>query len=427
MAQKKGASKGMPLWGHALWLGLAYAVAIGLIIMATSGWPIPLPGRRAEVPPAPMPEKFIPRKRIDTAQLFNGVTYRSKLETEEGRTATIERGDAESYLVELAVRLKVPRANATLDELSRLNPALGRLVPGLADLLPLARVSDFYHGLYERKVDDVQGSIHRLEQLLSRHNFYDCETILEMTHPRTGRKAILVQAEMDVVTDGSDPDRTTEVDASSQFYQPFTSYKWKRRTDRPSPFAARRQARVSALEAERLKAGAARRAEIDREIRQLKLEIAELKTCSFLVARADPFIVLPGFMLRSRQRGFVPEIGDYAVVIYGEMIYPALLGDAGPSHKIGEASLRLTRQLEPKSSAYSRPVSDLKVTYIVFPRSADKPSAPPDYTRWRERCARLLDEIGGHGGTLFEWRDILKPDAPAPASAPPVAASANRG
>ena len=43
--------------------------------------------------------------------------------------------------------------------------------------------------------------------LLSRHNFYDCQTVSQLRHPNTGRRAILLQGDMDVDADGSDSDR----------------------------------------------------------------------------------------------------------------------------------------------------------------------------------------------------------------------------
>jgi len=53
-------------------------------------------------------------------------------------------------------------------------------------------------------------------------------------------------------------------------------------------------------------------------------------------------------------------------------------------------------------------VSDLTVTYIVFPRSADKFQAP-DYSRWQKRCAELLDGVGGLGEKykLHTWKVTL--------------------
>jgi len=75
---------------------------------------------------------------------------------------------------------------------------------------------------------------------------------------------------------------------------------------------------------------------------------------------------------------------------------------------VGEASLRMAKQLNARATSYSRPVSDLTVTYLVFPGTADK-FGPPDYVKWHERCSDLLTEIGGVGPstTLHQWENTL--------------------
>ena len=68
-------------------------------------------------------------------------------------------------------------------------------------------VSPLYADLYATKVKVLRDNLGRLDQLLSRHNFYDCQTVLQLRHPQTHRKALLLQADMDVDADGSDSDR----------------------------------------------------------------------------------------------------------------------------------------------------------------------------------------------------------------------------
>ena len=68
-------------------------------------------------------------------------------------------------------------------------------------------VSPFFAQLYETKVKMLRANLSRLDLLLSRHNFYDCQTVLQLKHPQTNRKVVLLQAEMDVDADGSDSDR----------------------------------------------------------------------------------------------------------------------------------------------------------------------------------------------------------------------------
>jgi hypothetical protein len=79
---------------------------------------------------------------------------------------------------------------------------------------------------------------------------------------------------------------------------------------------------------------------------------------------------------------------------------------------VGEASLRICRQINPKADANNRPVNDLKVTYLIFPGSADKPFDVPNLDKWRTRCEALLKDVGGYQGELFAWEDLTKPKPP---------------
>ncbi len=150
------------------------------------------------------------------------------------------------------------------------------------------------------------------------------------------------------------------------------------------------------------------------QLEQMQREVADLKKYSFLIAKADPYVVLPGFMFRQPNHPFQPKLGDYVVVIYQGKLYPALLGDVGPSYKIGEASLRICSELDPRSNPYNRPASDLNITYIVFPGSAEDPPGPPDLQKLHDRCAALLNEIGGYTGELWAWEDVLAKPSPSP-------------
>jgi hypothetical protein len=91
------------------------------------------------------------------------------------------------------------------------------------------------------------------------------------------------------------------------------------------------------------------------------------------------------------------------------------VGDGGPTYKVGEASLRMAKQLNPRALSNNRPVSDLKVSYLIFPGTADADRGPPDYAKWRQRCHELLNEVGGVGPgvALFEWQDTLPKPPPA--------------
>ena len=251
---------------------------------------------------------------------------------------------------------------------------------------------------------------------------FDCETVLELTHPDSGEKALMIQGEMDVVSDGSDGDRMPELDeeiAKSDNYQPFTSYYWKKLTKQPNPLLPRWEKRladaVAASQQNGLSASKLRAAKD--LVAERKNEISRMKSHSWLIARADPFIVIPlSLHAYGSSYAFGPRIGDYAVVIHGKQILPAIVGDAGPSWLTGEASLRIAKQLNPNATPYNRPESDLKVTYLIFPKSREWPGAQPDYKKWRDKCSAYLGKIGGigEGYQLHEWEDTLKKEPASP-------------
>ncbi len=401
----------------------------GFALLALTGCPARVE-RRPEPPPTPTPipvptptpPPYVPAKRLDTGKIFNGMQYRVTLETEFGGSATAERNDPESYRAELVFKVRVPKPHKSLEDISQLNRRLPELLPALPTLIENAKISPVFGDLYRLKCSSLQSGLHRLDTLLTRHNFYDCETLLEFQHPQTKRRALFIQADMDVDTDGSDVDRVPEIEGASSTFQPFTSYRWAKKTDKVSPLIAFRDEKIKELEQEL--AGtptAVRREQATSSIAALKDEIGQLKRFSFLIGHADPFIVLPGSMFGAGRTGpFAPAVGDYCVVIHDGVLYPAIVGDVGPRAKMGEASLRICKQILPTATGASRPVNDLKVTYLVFPGSVERPFAVPDLAKWRAKCAKLLEEIGGHQGELFAWEDIAKPKAepaiPAPAT-----------
>jgi Fungal chitosanase of glycosyl hydrolase group 75 len=375
--------------------------------------------------PTPLPETFIPYSRMETAKLFNGMEIHAKVTTTEGAPAVVERKTPDAYTLELDVQVRVPQAAQTLEQLAAADPLIGALLPGLKDELPTSKVSNFYHSLYQLKVDAVNRTLARLDQIVSRHNFFDCNTILELQDYKTNRKALLIQSDMDVNADGSDADRTSDVEASSANFQPFTSYRWPKKTNKPSQFIPEREEKLKQLQSEyEVKTTTAERKKVLKDqLEQIQKEVSDLKKYSFLVAKVDPYVVLPGFMFRPPSHPFQPRLGDCVVVVYQGKLYPALLGDVGPSYKIGEASLRICSQLDPRSTAYNRPASDLNITYIVFPSSAEDPPGPPDLQQLHDRCSTLLNEIGGYSGDLWAWEDILSKRTPSPSPAASPSAS----
>ena len=357
----------------------------------------------------------------DVTKLRSGISFKTQVKVEKGGLASKERVDDGSYVAEYTLSVKVPEASKTLRDLQKVNPNLGKLLPGLESMLEKAEVSRWFYQLYENKTDRLKRDSTKLAELLTKHNFYDCETILNLRHPQTKRRVFLMQAEMDVVSDGSDGDRLSTMPdkiVNSTYYQPFTSYGWPKQTKMPNPMVAGWEARIGNANRELAdsKTTADRKAWLRDRIKYLKRGIEDMKYRSFLIAEYDPFIVIPVNLLTASGDVYAPKVGDYAVVVHEKMLYPAIVGDGGPTFKVGEASLRMAKQLNSKASPYSRPVSDLTVTYVVFPGSREEKKQAPDYEKWRVRCGELIQEIGGlgEGAELYQWQDLLPKKAPEP-------------
>ena len=370
-------------------------------------------------PPTPTRAPVITGK-LDTAKLFNGITLRPTVETLPGADATTERADADSYVLDLKLQARVPSPNKTIEELAAVNPQLPTLLPGLSKMLSPDPVSPLYAQLYDTKVRVLRANLGRLDLLLSRHNFFDCQTVLQLQHPETHRKALLLQADMDVDADGSDPDRLPIGTGTPANFKPATSYRWPKKTPAPNPYLAATEDELKRAEAEFALSATTptRKRDLRSVIAQLRAEVATLKKFSFLIGATDPFIVVPGAFLHAADP---VKPGDYALVIFGNSIYPALVGDVGPNDKVGEASLRIAKEINTLATPYNRPVSDLKVTYLMFPGTADKTIGPPDLEKLQARCEALVSEIGGASVGLHKWENIIPPSptpSPVPSSSP---------
>lgn len=369
--------------------------------------------------PEPSPTKPpVVGGKLDIGKIFNGLALHSTVETPPGRDATTERADPDSYVLDLKLRASLPEPNNSVESLAKVNPQLPALLPGLAAMLSPDSVSPLFQELYATKVKMLRDKLSRLDLLLSRHNFYDCQTVLRLQHPQSHRKALLLQADMDVDADGSDADRLPAGTGASTNFKPFTSYRWNKKTDAANPYLAGTEDRLQRAEDEvGLSATSAdRKRELRALITQLRSEVFTFKKFSFLIGATDPFIVIPGSFAKGRE---APKVGDYAMVIFGNAIYPAIIGDIGPNEKVGEASLRIAKEINGAATAYSRPVSDLKATYLIFPGTADTPFGPPDLDKIQARCQKLVDEIGGATAPLHHWDNIIPPPpTPTPSVAP---------
>ncbi|MEY2480266.1 MAG: hypothetical protein QOI04_1193 [Verrucomicrobiota bacterium] len=378
-----------------------------------------------EIIPEPSPTATRPpviTGKLETPRLFNGITLHATVEPTPGADASTERVDPQSYVLDLKLSARVPTPNKTIEELAKISPELPKFLPGLAAMVTPESVSPFFAELYNTKVKMLRENLGRLDLLLSKHNFYDCQTVLQLRHPQSHRRIVLLQADMDVDADGSDSDRLPISSGAPTNFKPFTSYRWAKKTPAPNPYLAPAEEKLKRAETEYALRTITpeRKRDLRGAIGQLRDEIDSLKKFSFLIGTTDPYIVLPGGFAR----GAEGKVGDYALVVFGENIYPAIVGDVGPADKVGEASLRIAKEISPSTTPYNRPVSDLKVTYLVFPGTAESKFGPPDLEKLQARCEALVTEIGGATVPLHHWENIIPQPTPTPTATPTPAMSA---
>lgn len=370
----------------------------------------PMPAINLPPFPPALPERVSAGNYEHLGSIAKGINLRSAVKFMQGSTAAQDRKAAKAYQVRVAVELLLPHA-ANGKELLKANPHLPEVFCKYGELMETAKVSPWFASLYLHKQNRVRKNAATLDKILDRHNFFDTDTILEITAPATRRKALWLQADMDVVSDGSDGDRLPTMPEKirrSDYYQPTTSYRWKKLTSTPNPLLPGWEDRLAKLQKDKSGNNAD-------SIAHAKRVIADLKTYSFLLAEFDPFIVVPLVVKEGKDSAFRPVAGDYALVVVGKRVFPAIVGDFGPRYKAGEASLRLSKLVNPRADVYSRPVSDLGVSYVVFPGTKEPEASPIDYVRLNFRCRELLDELGGlgEGAEFVEIKGKLAQPAPA--------------
>ena len=92
-----------------------------------------LPSPTPEMTPSATPWRTpIIAGRLDTAKLWSGITVHAEVEPTPGAAASVERLDPQSYVLDLKLKVRVPTANRSLEELAQVTPELPRLLPGLA-------------------------------------------------------------------------------------------------------------------------------------------------------------------------------------------------------------------------------------------------------------------------------------------------------
>lgn len=310
-----------------------------------------------------------------------------------------------------------PKALTRPEDLEKLNPGLMATLPGLRDLLGPAAVSPKFKALYDAKIKlAAEGAP------LSAHAYFDCATVLDVKDAKSGRSAVVFQADMETDTDGTDPVRLPLLkdydDARlSRSFQPLLSYSWNMgSTGRAvSPFPKYFEDTLGQLRKLQQQVDGFARSDpgpvwqemkkhFEQQIatldRSAKYYHADLVSRRSLIASLDPFIVVPQTWVDARM-----SVGDFAAVVHAGRVYPCLIGDTGPKAKTGEASQRLARALNPKASGRVSAVTTVAVTYVVFPGTRTA-KGPPDLARYHAEVGRLLGEIGGLGAgvTLHAWK-----------------------
>ena len=340
-----------------------------------------------------------------------------KWEVVEGGTATSLSSGGKNFVQ--AVTIARPEASTTAAQLTAINPNLPKLLPRFEKIMKTAEVSSRYKEIYDLKIKNLKNG-----SAFTPHNYFDLETALRLEDPVTKRKVLLVQTDMDVVTDGSDPGRAANIEdydlaRSSNWYLPTTSYGWGG-SGSANPFLKYYPEALEELQ--KLRSELVLKSEKDKgviwremltacdsQIYRIKMRgmgnstRTELRGRRFLLADRDPFVVLPIPWVKG-SAAWTPKIGDYVAVIYKNRVYPAVLGDAGPSDKIGEASLMLAQKLNPKADGRTRAVEELAVTYLYFPGSKTG-FKEPNLKEWQEKVKSLLDDIGGLSdpATFHDW------------------------
>jgi len=328
----------------------------------------------------------------------------------EAEAITLRKPTDLSYLtVTQTATIIRPKAVTEFATLESLNPGLADVMPSLADLVGKAGVSPKFKLLYDGKIESIKEG-----DYLEAHEYFDCATVLNLTAPDTGRKAVLIQSNMDVDTDGTDPGRKSELkdydDARlSHSFQPVLAYSWAQSGEMAkNPFLAYYKSTAEKLRA--------LKTQLDREAKQdpwpvwssLGKELAQhvsglerklnvygddLRERRSLIASLDPFIVVPMNWIE-KDSGI--QVGDYVAVIHAGKVLPCIIGDTGPDSKVGEGSQRLARAIDPEASGRRSAVTTAAVTYLVFPNTRPAPGKP-NLATYTSEVTRLLGEMGGLG------------------------------
>lgn len=119
--------------------------------------------------------------------------------------------------------------------------------------------------------------------------------------------------------------------------------------------------------------------------------------CVPINADRIPYVVIPAAgpaLIRPREFGEKTSIGwgDFGVVIANGKMVPVIVADGGPANKIGEGSTALLQALSKDGKA--RTIGS-NVTFVIFPRSAEKLTVDTVEQRVRTRGAELYNRLTG--------------------------------
>ncbi len=333
-------------------------------------------------------------------------------------TLVLKRSTPPAYLeITQTVSIVRPKAMTKSEDLEKLNPGLMALLPSLKGLMETGTISTRFKTLYDDKIESVAGG-----NFMPAYHFFDCATAMNLKDAKTGRRALIFQADMDTDTDGTDPVRLSKLkdydDARlSRSFQPILSYSWNnsKAAEGPSnPFLKYYDDSVARLrllqkqvngyaEMDHGPLWQGMKKQVDEQVRSWDRKADyyrnDLRYRRSLIASTDPFIVVPQTWVDEQM-----SVGDYVAVIYAGKIYPCIIGDTGPTTKTGEASQKLAQTLNPKASGRVSAVSTPGVTYIVFPGTRGTRGAP-DLARYESEVSRLLGELGGlaTGAKVQTW------------------------
>lgn len=310
-----------------------------------------------------------------------------------------------------------PQALTKAEDLEKLNPGLSALLPSLKELMDAGSVSTRFKTLYDDKIESVA-----VGNFMPAYHYFDCATVMNVKGAKSGRRALLFQADMDTDTDGTDPVRMAKLkdydDARlSRSFQPILSYSWnnaKAAEGPANPFLKYYEDTLSRLrvlqkqvngfaETDHGPVWQDMKKQLDEQVRSWDRKTDyyrnDLRYRRSLIASTDPFIVVPQTWVDEQM-----SVGDYVAVIHAGKVYPCIIGDTGPTTKAGEASQRLARALNPKASGRVSAVNTPVVTYLVFPGTRGTRGAP-DLKAYQTEVTRLLGEIGGLGPgvTVQAW------------------------